>query len=167
MQKLSEKIVSEIHKFCVMQREATGNLLDPDDRKELEGRITELVHRIEDITLEEEGPKLYAAIERHTKHILGKALTLIDASIPDREQRKAMKDLMRQQFYGELKYACEAYTGAILLSADGEHDPLKTHAITPGRVIMESGPPVVRPIADDSIPFRPEEARRGPCDVAG
>jgi len=38
-------------------------------------------------------------IYEHKNYILGKVLTIIDASIPDQEQRKAIKDLIREVFY--------------------------------------------------------------------
>lgn len=37
-------------------------------------------------------------IYEHKNYILGKVLTIIDASIPDQEQRKAIKDLVHEAF---------------------------------------------------------------------
>ena len=38
----------------------------------------------------------YVFFTYHISELEGKMLTLVDASIPDREQRKALKDLVRQ-----------------------------------------------------------------------
>ena len=40
-------------------------------------------------------------LRSHRKHIEGKVLTIIDASISDHEQRKAMKDLVRKAIWEE------------------------------------------------------------------
>jgi hypothetical protein len=53
--------------------------------------------------------------------LLGKVLTVIDASIPDREQKKAAKDLIRAQFHEQKRHVFALTTGAQLLSSsDGQ-----------------------------------------------
>lgn len=139
----NEAVLNSARRWFRSEQEAIANITDPtvreDEQQEMDVKVHKLCGLIQDAMGEVEGRIIYDAIERHVKHILGKVLTMVDASFSDREQRKAMKDLIRQQFYGELKYACEAYTGSLLLSA-GEHDPLLTHAIAVGRLRTEAEP---------------------------
>ena len=39
------------------------------------------------------------------KYLLGKVLTIVDASIPDKEQRKGIKDLIHDAFYSKTYFA--------------------------------------------------------------
>lgn len=49
--------------------------------------------------------KLYNffSVESRYSNTLGKVLTFIDASIPDAEQRKAAKDVVKNIFYSDMK----------------------------------------------------------------
>ena len=58
--------------------------------------------------------------DTQTRYLLGKVLTVVDASFPDREQRKAVKDLIKQQFYDQTKHVCGILTGANMICAAGE-----------------------------------------------
>lgn len=62
----------------------------------------------------------YDTYETQTRFLLGKVLTVIDAAFTDREQRKAVKDLVRQQFREQQKWVCEIFTEARLICAVGE-----------------------------------------------
>jgi predicted kinase len=63
---------------------------------------------------------VFSLWESQTSFLLGKVLTVVDASYSDREQRKAVKDLVRQQFREQTKWVCSITTGANLLVAEGE-----------------------------------------------
>ena len=41
-----------------------------------------------------------SAQNEKSRHLLGKVLTIIDASMPDPEQRKAVKDLINNEWWG-------------------------------------------------------------------
>jgi len=43
-------------------------------------------------------------IEDHNSDTIGRLLTLIEAVIPDKDQRKAVKDMLRQAFYNHNWY---------------------------------------------------------------
>ena len=44
-------------------------------------------------------------LEKDKKYFLGRVLTIIDASIPDKEQRKGIKDLIEDAYYsGDRRY---------------------------------------------------------------
>ena len=63
------------------------------------------------------------AISTQVKFLLGKVLTIIDASISDKAQNKAIKDLIKDRFYSQLdwirKLATKDY-GEILTTKGGE-----------------------------------------------
>lgn len=44
-------------------------------------------------------------IANHEQHRLGKVLTIIDASISDPEQRKGLKDLVKEAFWAEVYFS--------------------------------------------------------------
>jgi len=49
-------------------------------------------------TLEEDTkPINYYRLEGDIKHLLGRILTIVDASIADKQQNKALKDLIKQE----------------------------------------------------------------------
>lgn len=55
-----------------------------------------------------------------TDFLQGRVLTIIDASYTDPVQRKAVKDLVRQQFQEQTKWVYEIMTGGRMIAATGE-----------------------------------------------
>lgn len=59
----------------------------------------------------------YVEIETQVKFLQGKVLTVIDASFPSNEQRKAVKDLINKSFSEQLNYLFQlTHPEAIVLS---------------------------------------------------
>lgn len=56
----------------------------------------------------------HSAIETQVKFLQGKVLTVIDAAFADREQKKAVKDLINQQFREQLDWIYELCHGTSL-----------------------------------------------------
>ncbi len=46
--------------------------------------------------------------EEDVKHLLGRVLTIIDASISDIEQKKAVKDLIKEEIWGNYSRGYES-----------------------------------------------------------
>lgn len=59
-------------------------------------------------------------VDSRLRFLEGKVLTIVDAAFSDREQRKAVKDLTRQQFREQQKWIYEIVTGHRMLCASGE-----------------------------------------------
>ena|SRR4028118_433642 len=62
----------------------------------------------------------YQIFETQLNFLMGKVLTVVDASYSDREQRKAVKDLMKQQFYAQSKHVDGVLTGRNQIVTAGE-----------------------------------------------
>lgn len=62
----------------------------------------------------------YDIYETQTRFLLGKVLTVVDAAFSDKEQRKAVKDLVKQQFREQQKWVCEIFTESHLICTAGE-----------------------------------------------
>lgn len=84
-------------------------------------------------------PMLYNGIESQIKFLQGKVLTVIDASMPSGEQKKAIKDLINQKFSEQLnhiynitrfneKIHSEFGSGVIVESFSGQKSPIKNEA---------------------------------------
>jgi hypothetical protein len=66
------------------------------------------------------GLRAYDIYSGQTSFLLGKVLTIVDASFSDKEQRKAVKDLVRQQFREQEKWVYSICTGGNMICATGE-----------------------------------------------
>lgn len=71
----------------------------------------------------------YYSIEYAYKHLAGKILTIIDASIGDKQQLKAIKDLIKREFFIEIdKWQNTYWNGkeghSVTLGELQDHDPL-------------------------------------------
>lgn len=69
------------------------------------------------------GDYAYTIFSAQTKFLLGKVLTAIDAAITDRQQNKAVKDIIKQQFRDQEKWVSEICGGPRLICAAGEEMP--------------------------------------------
>lgn len=58
-----------------------------------------------------------------TRFLLGKVLTIIDGSTPDKDQRKALKDVLKWSFQEQEKHTCEVMTGQRLYAGSEESLP--------------------------------------------
>lgn len=58
----------------------------------------------------------FDAINYSVRHLAGKILTIVDASVPDREQRKATKDLVREAIKHTLD---QIHTGCYKINVSG------------------------------------------------
>lgn len=72
-----------------------------------------------DVPPTSEGLLLTTEVERRVKFIQGKVLTVIDAVIADKEQKKATKDIINQVISHELYRLSDSATGFHTLS-DGD-----------------------------------------------
>lgn len=62
----------------------------------------------------------YALCETNARYLLGRILTVIDASSGDEKQRKAIKDLIKQQFYEYYKHMTGIFLEGNMVIAPGE-----------------------------------------------
>lgn len=53
----------------------------------------------------------YDFVRQNSEMMLGKVLTVIDASVIDGKQNKAVKDIIKNEFYENYSYLCEAMIG--------------------------------------------------------
>lgn len=69
--------------------------------------------------------------EVQSRFLLGKILTIMDAAIADLTQRKALKDLIKQQFYEQQKHVHNiCHEGSRLIEAAGEfYSPFRAEPI--------------------------------------
>ncbi len=52
-------------------------------------------------------PMEFSAIQAQLKFLMGKVLTVVDATYQDKEQKKAVKDLIKDSFSGQLNWIYE------------------------------------------------------------
>lgn len=64
--------------------------------------------------------KTFDIFETQIRFLLGDVLTVVDASYSDPTQRKAVKDLTKQQFHSRIKHVYEVLTGNRMITAAGE-----------------------------------------------
>ncbi len=72
---------------------------------------------------QQERDAAFRCYQSQTKFLLGKVLTIIDGSTPDKEQRKALKDVIKWSFQQQEKHTCEVMTGARLFAGTEESLP--------------------------------------------
>ena len=68
----------------------------------------------------------YSGVESQIKFLQGKVLTVVDASMPDTDQRKAVKDLVKNAFSEQLNWIYEICTdfNSRILTKNGEMPPV-------------------------------------------
>jgi len=69
------------------------------------------------------GEEAYGVFESQVRFLQGDILTIVDAAFADKEQRKAVKDLVRAKFNDRFKWVHEIMTGGRLVLAEGEKMP--------------------------------------------
>lgn len=82
------------------------------------------VWTLKDVSVKEAGHEYdkyladYAYIQQILKKMLGKVLTVIDASVPEGRQNKSIKDIIRNEFIGEYVHLSEQLQDNALIQED-------------------------------------------------
>lgn len=75
--------------------------------------------------------RAYGIYSAQNRFLLGKVLTIIDAAVPDKQQNKAVKDIIKQQFRDQEKWVYQiCYDGQLICTTGEEMPPTSAPAFT-------------------------------------
>jgi hypothetical protein len=73
--------------------------------------------------LKSDDTRAYEIFSSQSKFLLGKVLTTIDAAVTDKQQNKAVKDIIKQQFRDQEKWVYRICCDGHLICTTGEDMP--------------------------------------------